>query len=304
MARTSISGINKEKQKLLADRYLTYEYLNKLRFGNFEKLKKQIDEDIKNINNVKSIKDIKTLNKIRLKDAYDLYKRENKFNKNISKLKNNYYKNDTELFKFIMTSFSYIFNLKRNKKQYENNSMKAMQYAFWQTVVEVGGNYANFKIAANFLQHSLEENPSDLYINDGMVVEKICDDKKFKEKLNEVIKKRQKNNKVSFVKKNKDEESLNFNNNDLYFAINKVDVLKLDGIKTDDNKWNLEITLGDMYDYTEFKNIEEYYKDTNSVSKSMFSSTIYNLAHISVKLGVLKEYYTYINIKIDGYEVN
>ncbi|MGN1327671.1 MAG: hypothetical protein ACI4VQ_06340 [Clostridia bacterium] len=36
--------------------------------------------------------------------------------------------------------------MSRNKSQYEKNAFKAMQYAFWQTVIEAGGlyNFASF----------------------------------------------------------------------------------------------------------------------------------------------------------------
>lgn len=58
--------------------------------------------------------------------------------------------------------------------------------------------------------------------------------------------------------------------------------------------------LQHSFDYTKLKNFEEYIKDTDTVLKSMFSSTLYNLAYFSMKLGVLKEY----EIKIEfDYEV-
>ena len=66
---------------------------------------------------------------------------------------------------------SFIFNMTKNKKQYEKNAFKGMQFAFWQTVIEVGGKYAEFPISAEFLQHSLDENPEYLYITDGNIIE-------------------------------------------------------------------------------------------------------------------------------------
>ena len=47
----------------------------------------------------------------KLKEAYDLYKKEIKFEKNLDKLKNNDYEADDEKLKLLITSFSYIFNL-------------------------------------------------------------------------------------------------------------------------------------------------------------------------------------------------
>ena len=50
---------------------------------------------------------------------------------------------------------NFIFNTSKNKSQYEKNTFKGMQFAFWQTVIEVGGRYAEFPISSEFLQHSL-----------------------------------------------------------------------------------------------------------------------------------------------------
>ena len=41
---------------------------------------------------------------------------------------------------------------------------------------------------------------------------------------------------------------------------------------------------------TKWKTHLEYYFDTNNIPKSILSSTLYNLAFISQKLGVIKEY--------------
>ena len=39
MKKTNISSINKEQKIWLTDRYLTYQYIDKLQYGNFTKLK-------------------------------------------------------------------------------------------------------------------------------------------------------------------------------------------------------------------------------------------------------------------------
>ncbi len=68
-------------------------------------------------------------------------------------------------------------------------------------------------------------------------------------------------------------------------------------------KWNLDIKLHDRYDYSEFKKIDKYYKDTGSVPKSIFSSTLYNLAWYSMKFNVMKEYNIDITFKMKDFEV-
>lgn len=298
MKKANISNINKEQKIWLTDRYLTYQYIDKLQYGNFTKLKKQINEDIEKVNKVEKFEDLVTTKKMKLKEAYDLYKKERKFETNLDKIKNKNFKDDEEL-KLLITSMSFIFNMYRNKDQYEKNSFAAMQYAFWQTVVEVGRQYAGFDISADFLQHSLEEKPEDLVITEGKVVNKINDDEQFKEKLNEIVKKYGKNQN-EFVAEGGDVD-FHFNSNDLYFSIHSADTV-IKGEKKND-KWNLLITFEDTYDYTKLKTFSEYYKDTNSVIKSMLSSSLYNLAYFSVKLGVMKEYKINIKFDINDYEV-
>ena len=67
-----------------------------------------------------------------------------------------------------------------------------------------------------------------------------------------------------------------FNDKDLYFALHLVD-LKISALK-EDNKWNLNVKIHDTYDYSKAKNIVQYYNDTNSIPKSILSSSLYNLA--------------------------
>lgn len=299
MNRTSISRINKEQKIWLADRYLTYQYLDRLHYGNFEKLKEQINADIEKVNQVEKFEEMITARKMKLKEAYDLYKRERKFEDNLNKLENNDYGEENEKLKLLIASFSYIFNMYGNKNQYEKSHFKAMQYAFWQTVIEVGGKYAEFDISADFLQHSLEEKPEDLHITKGKVVDEIKKDNQFKEKVNKIIAEYGKGKK-QFVTKSND-NYISFNNKDLYFSIHSANMV-VTGNKYN-GKWELDISLDDKYDYSAPKGILQYYFDTNSVPKSIFSSTLYNLASASMKLGVMKEYMIYINFKTNEDEV-
>ena len=301
MKRTNISNINKQQQIWLADRYLTYQYLDNLHYGNFDNLKQQINIDIENVNNVSRFEELSTVRKIKLKEAYDLYKKEKKFDTNIHKIKNNKYKDDKEL-KLLITSISFIFNMYKNKTQYKKNSFKAMQYAFWQTVIEVGREYAGFDISADFLQHSLKENPKNLLISEGKIIDEIKKDNQFQENINNIVKKYGKNNNdFIFDSKATDDFPMNFNNNDLYFAIHSAS-LKVVG-KFQDEKWTLHIELHDRYDYSDFKEINQYYNDTNSIPKSIFSSTLYNLAYYSVKFKVMKEYDIDIQFELNDFEV-
>lgn len=234
MKITNVSKINNNQKIWLTDRYLTYQYLNQLHYGDFENLKKQLRQDIENIDKVEEFDKLITARKIKLKEAYDLYKRERKFETSLNKVKDTENYKEDEKIKLLISGFSYIFNMYQNKNQYNKNSLKAMQYAFWQTVIEVGGRYFNYELAAILLQHSLEENPQDFVIKDEQLLEMIRRDS--------------------------------------------------------NSSWSIDITLSDTFDFTKWKTPLEYYFDANNIPKSILSSTLYNLAFISQKLGVIKEY--------------
>ena len=300
MKKTNISSLNKKQKIWLSDRYLTYQYLSKIHYGNFNNLKEEINTDIQNINKVSKFEDLKTVGKIKLKQAYELYKKVSKFEEGINQLKNGNF-TDAESIKLLLANISFIFNMSKNKNQYEKNSFKAMQYAFWQTVIEVGGKYFSFDISANLLQHSLEKQPIDLVITKGKIIDTINKDNQFKENINNIVKKYG-SNKYDFIfdsNENKD-FPMNFNNSDLYFAIHSAD-LRVTG-KKQEEKWNLNIKLHDRYDYSKFKNFKDYYFDTNSIPKSIFSSTLYNLAYYSMKFKVMKEYDIDIQFEIKDFE--
>ena len=183
----------------------------------------------------------------------------------------------------------------KNKSQYKKDSFKAMQYAFWQTVIEVGGRYFNYELAAKLLQHSLEKNPQTFLISDEKIIEMIINDPNFKSKIKEII---NKNKNKSEIYIPLGSEYVAFENSDLYFAIHNANVEMIS--KKDLNSgWNVEVTLSDTFDFTKWKRPLEYYIDANNIPKSILSSTLYNFAYISQKLGVIKEYDVIVKIKIN-----
>lgn len=297
MKKTHIYGVNKNQKTWLTDRYLTYQYLDKLPYGDFASLKIELDIDIRDINKIGKFEELLTSEKISLKEVRDLYNKETKFETNLERIKNNEYKDNEEL-DFIFSSISFVFNKYANKNIYTRGAFIAMQYAFWQTVIEVGGKYAGFDISADFLQHSLREESENLLITEGKVIEEIKNDNQFKEKIEELIKKYGEGKK-KFTAKGQ-ESSIHFNNSDLYFSIHSADAV-IEGKKNKD-KWDLSIKLHDIYDFTDFKDFGKYYNDTNSMAKSLFSSTLYNLAYFSVELGVIKPYEIDIEFNINDYE--
>ena len=264
-------------------------------------IKNQINYDIQNIKQTKKDEEPKSAKTMSLKQAYDLYKKVIKFQDGIDKISNGNF-TDEDSIKTIITSISFIFNLTKNKKQYEKNTFKGMQFVFWQTVIEVGGKYAGFPISADFLQHSLEKEPENLVITEGKVIKEITEDKYFQENINNIVKKYGNDcNEFTFDSKKDDSFPMNFNHKDLYFSIHSAN-LYIKGKKNTD-KWNLEITLHDKYDYSQPKNLIKYYNDTSSISKSLLSSTLYNFASLSVHSGVIKEYDIDIKMTIGKFEV-
>ena len=301
MELTNIHSINKNQKIWLTDRYLTYQYLNRIPYGNYNEIKNQINYDIQNIKQIKKDEEPKSAKSMSLKQAYDLYKKVMKFQDGIDKISKGDF-TDEDSIKTLITSFSFIFNISRNKSQYEKNTFKAMQYAFWQTVIETGGKYAEFPISADFLQHSLEKEPEDLVITEGEVVQEILNDKSFKKNINDIVNKYGNEcDKFVFDSLKDDSFPMNFNDKDLYFAIHSAE-LYIEG-KEINGKWNLEVKLHDRYDYSKPKDLFEHYNDTSSVAKSLLSSTLYNLASFSVHRGVMKEYDIDIKMHIEEFEV-
>ena len=301
MRKTNTHFISSNQKIWLADRYLTYQYLDKLEYGTYDLVKEQINDDIQNIRKIKVTEEPKSSKTMSLKQSYDLYKKTIKFQNGIDKIsKGNL--TDEDSIKTIITSFSFIFNMSKNRSQYEKNAFKAMQYAFWQTVIEIGGKYAEFPISADFLQHALEKEPKNLIITEGQIIQEILNDESFNININNIIKKYGKDfDEFIFDSLKDDSFPMNFNDKDLYFAIHSA-ALYVKGKKVAD-KWILEIKIHDRYDYSEKKTPDKYYNDTSSVAKSLLSSTLYNLAHFSTKCGVMKEYDIDIQFSIEGFEV-
>ena len=290
MAQTGYTGLNNKQKIWLTDRYLTYRYLSVIKYGNFDKIKKEIKEDIENINKVNKFGMLTTVNKITLKDAYDMYKKQNKFESNLKKLKRDKFDIDE------VKIFNFIFRLYQKQNAYQKLMSVAMQYAFWELVI-LGGKIVDFDFSAELLKHSFNSNPNDLYITEGDIIEKIKQDYIFSSQIRDIIKE------IEMGKKDNIniDTYITLSNSDLFFSINNAD-LSIKGVKNNE-KWNLKIRIHDIYDYTKLKTIKEYYNSTNSTIKSTFASTLYNFAYFSMKADVLNEFDVYIDFEINNYEV-
>lgn len=92
---------------------------------------------------------------------------------------------------------------------------------------------------------------------------------------------------------------LNYVSSDLFLALNNT-TINVIGNKEDEN-WKLNITITDRYDFTDFKEIDEYCDD--DVIKGLLGSAANNLAMVSVDSGVMHEYNVTIKFEIDKWEV-
>ena len=70
----------------------------------------------------------------------------------------------------------------------------------------------------------------------------------------------------------------------------------------ENDKWKLDITITDRYDFTDFKEIDEYCDD--NILKGLLGSTANNMAMISVASGVMHEYNVTIKFQMDWDDEN
>lgn len=153
----------------------------------------------------------------------------------------------------------------------------------------------NCDFAADCLEHSLEQNPKDIYITEGKVIQDIQEDNGFKKEINSIIEENK--NKKSF----ETSKVITFADGDLMLALHDV-TLQVRGEKQKDNKWNLEIKIIDLYDFTDLKELEEYVNDENFL-KGFTASTANNLAMIATSCKIVSTYNIEIKFTIENWEV-
>lgn len=139
-----------------------------------------------------------------------------------------------------------------------------------------------------------EKNPEDKIITDGKIIEDIKTDSKFIEKINGILKLNTNNTEINIT------EGLNYANPDLFLALNNT-TINVRGNKEND-KWKLDIKITDRYDFTDFKEIDEYCDD--NIIKGLVGSVANNAAMISIASGVMHEYNVTIKFTIDEWSVD
>ena len=75
----------------------------------------------------------------------------------------------------------------------------------------------------------------------------------------------------------------------MLYALHKA-ILYIKAKKDENNIWNLEIEIKDTYDFTEFKDLEEYTDNKKSRINDILSTTLNNFGVVSSEYGVIKVY--------------
>ncbi len=133
-------------------------------------------------------------------------------------------------------------NLLPKEHKYSNEAQKIV----WRLGAE---NFLrkkkNYQTAAWMLEHSLEENPSDIVrYNDSNIAYKINNSKEYLDKIDELIR----NSKDGII--DKPGESISFSDNDLYLSINKAE-FHIKGFVDNSGVWYFHTVMEDTYDFTE-----------------------------------------------------
>lgn len=283
---TKKKSLNKEEKTLLTNRYLTLQLLNKIPLNNYDSMRNKIMKDINNIGKNKKLisNDI-----ITLKQAYEAFKLYNKF----QKIKEKAEEVDSEYIQnFLFENLLFAFSTYYRNKKYFGGVIADIQYYFWKTISNMlKKTYPN---GMEFIEYSLLENPQDKLIENGKLIDDIIKDENFKEKIKVCILNNKNNNHFEIT------EGLNYISTDLFLALNNT-TINIIGNK-ESNKWKLDITIIDRYDFTDFKEIDEYCD--NNIIKGLFGSNANNMAMISVASGVMHEYNVTIKFKIDWNDEN
>lgn len=268
--------------------------LNEVPLNCYDKYRNLLQKDIDTIDRTNIIMNSHSCDVITLKQASEINKKYKEHEDIFQKIMDGEY-DQLQNFSFDVVRFA--FSRYYNNKPYLSDMTQILQDFILRNGV-LGLKIFHYDYSSEFLNHSLQKNPSDITITEGKIIDTIYDDKFFKNKINEIIEKYG-NDKNFYTGEKK--ESLAFENGDLFFSLHNsyIDVI---GNKQEDNKWNLDITLSDDYDFTDFQELKEYISDED-VIKAFVGSTGNNLAMIGTACKVVNKYNITIKFKIENWEV-
>lgn len=191
-----------------------------------------------------------------------------------------------------------------SKKPYLSGVLQCLQFALLLAGSKTLETL-NWDLSSKLLEHSLQENPQNITITDSKYINKIIYNNNFKEKINQII---SYYGNEFYFDTGKEKESLAFecngkdwNSIDLFLAIHNTNIQVI-GNKKSNKKWDLEITMSDLYDFTDFQEIREYVKK-EPIALSIIAAIANNFAMIATSCNVVHEYKVTIKFKITNWEV-
>ncbi len=287
------SNLAKEQRKALTDRYLTLKLLDEVPLECYNEYKESLNTDINYINSEVNIKNLKSFEVVTLKQAFEINQKYKKYKEVFQDVIDGKY-DVIQNITFDVVRFA--FNRYYSNKPYLSDIIQLLQYY----ILKVGVLFLNrkgFNLAAKCLNNSLSKSPKDLTITDSKTVNEIRNDKNFKKCLKKIVEKYGNKSQFNTGEYN---ESLAFEDGDLFLALHNA-YIKVSENKQENNKWNLDITLFDEYDFTDFKEIGEYIED-DGFWKEFIGSTANNLAMIGTACKVVNEYNITIKFKLENWE--
>lgn len=210
--------LNKSQKQLLTNRYLTHQILCQIDIPYYQNLAKSVNKEIKKINNKATEKTINSAkNYITLKEVFDILQLYNRYRNLLIKTES--YTNEeliNEIQNLPWDILRFAFSSYYEKKPYLSDLMQVIQLFIWKIAVAISATL--YKCGSEFLNHSLQAEPEDMYITEGKIIEEIQEDTNFIKKIDDIIK--EYGDKNSFD--TEDKEHLNYKKFDLFFALNNT----------------------------------------------------------------------------------
>ena len=297
--------LNRNKKYVLAQKYIAIQYLEKMNYNFLDDIMNKIKNDIKGISLF--AKNIVETVSFSLNEIYKLYNYKQRFDELIKEFQEvDWEKLDKEMAESFIKRMSFIFDETKKSKPISYAVYYSMQYTFWQIVV-AGGILANFKLSAKLLRNSLSlfgKQPDDLIIDDEKINEDIQKSEEFKDKIKQIIEKYCKDSdKFSGNSLENKDCKIEFNDNwDLHLAIHGSPI-NIYIEKSQNETWNINMEITDIYDFTDFKDFKEYATSNKSIVLSILATTLNNFAVVSSEYGVIKPYKVTIKVQEDNHVV-
>ena len=190
------------------------------------------------------------------------------------------------------------FRLKGNKKTYLSDMNQILQHYILKSGV-IWLRISNEVFAAKCLEHSLQEKPTDVEITEGKVINDIVGDSNFKKAIKDFVNKSQETGQISNSKK-----VITFAKGNLGLSLHNA-TLKVNGKRQKNNKWKLNITILDLYDFTKLKRLQEYIVQNATFSDNLenFAAAVgNNIAIIGSSCKVVNTYNITIRFTIENWE--